>query len=174
MDSAPRLSCGTKESLMKYSILLIASLTVPLVACDEKPAAEETQKTDAEGKTEEAKQDGEKNDAHAAFTNLSPDEVQKLVDSEGCVPVDANGANTREKYGVLPGAVLLSGSDYQTSELPDDKGKKLVFYCGSKACTAAPKAAKVAKEAGYKDVNVMRDGIRGWVKAGKTVDKPKS
>ncbi len=66
------------------------------------------------------------------------------------------------------------GLSFKTSELPENKFSKLVFYCGGQACMAAPKAAKVAQDAGYKDVNVMRAGIRGWVKAGKAVDKPKS
>lgn len=141
---------------MKHSLLLAALLSLAGTACD-KPA-EPTQAADA----------------HAAFTDLSPDEMQKLVDTKTCVPVDANGASTREKYGVVPGAVLLSGADFKTDELPADKSSKLVFYCGGQACMAAPKAAKLAKEAGYEDVNVMRAGIRGWVEAGKTVDKPTS
>jgi rhodanese-related sulfurtransferase len=155
---------------MKYGILLIASLSFPLVACDkpaEQPADEKTEKTTDDKTTE-------KKDAHDAFTDLSPDEMQKLVAAKDCVPVDANGAKTRDKYGVVPGAVLLSGADFKTSELPEDKSSKLVFYCGGQACMAAPKAAKLAQDAGYKDVNVMRSGIRGYVDAGKTVDKPKS
>ena len=75
----------------------------------------------------------------------------------------------------MPGAVLLSSYDgYNVKELPAAKDTKLVFYCGGKACTAAPKAATMAKNAGYSDVNVMRAGISGWVAAGKSVDKPAS
>jgi rhodanese-related sulfurtransferase len=33
------------------------------------------------------------------------------------------------------------------------------------------RAAERAKEAGYSDVKVMPAGIRGWVKAGKPVDR---
>ncbi|MBI4951651.1 MAG: rhodanese-like domain-containing protein [Myxococcales bacterium] len=112
-------------------------------------------------------------DAHAAFPDLSVDEVASLVGAKKCTPVDANSKDTRGKHGVVPGAVLLSDSGkYDASELPADKSTKLVFYCGGKACTAAPKAAEVAVKAGYTDVNVMRAGIKGWVDAGQQTDKP--
>ncbi len=90
---------------------------------------------------------------------------------------DANGEATRAKYGVIPGAKLLSHySRYDVArELPRDKGAKVVFYCGSSLCGAAEKAAKKAIEAGYHDVAVMTDGIKGWSEAGKsTVMAPKT
>ena len=44
---------------------------------------------------------------------------------------DANHPSTRENFGVIPGAHLLSSSDnYDVAkELPTDKNTKLVFYC---------------------------------------------
>lgn len=44
---------------------------------------------------------------------------------------DANHPSTRERFGVVPGAHLLSSHDnYDVGkELPADKTKKLVFYC---------------------------------------------
>jgi hypothetical protein len=46
---------------------------------------------------------------------------------------DANPADTREAYGVIPGAHLLSSADdYDVGrELPSDKSAKLVFYCAN-------------------------------------------
>ena len=155
--------------------IIIAFAGLALAACD-KPADDSApqapEKEAAEAKPAEA---AKKADAHAAFTNLSPQDVDKMVADKGCVPVDANNPETRDKYGILPGAVLLSKSQgYDLGELPADKSTKLVFYCGGEKCTAAPKAAAVAVENGYRDVNVMRAGIRGWVDAGKKTDKPAS
>jgi rhodanese-related sulfurtransferase len=117
----------------------------------------------------------EAGDPHAEFTNLSVGDVDKLLADKSCVAVDANNSDTRQKFGVVPGAVLLTSHDqFQPTELPADKSTKLVFYCGGEKCTAAPKAAKVATQAGYSNVNVMRAGIKGWVDAGKSVDKPAS
>jgi rhodanese-related sulfurtransferase len=142
-----------------WTLATAALLSLSVTACDKKVDAEQgapgaEQKTAAGPKASD--------DPHAKFANLSVDDVDKLVADKKCVPIDANGAETREKYGTLPGAVLLTGfEDFKTSELPADKGAKLVFYCGGEKCTAAPKAAQVAQQAGYTDVNVMRAGIRG-------------
>ncbi len=49
------------------------------------------------------------------------------------VILDANGDGTREKYGVIPGAHLLTSyDDYNVAtELPPAKKAKLVFYCAN-------------------------------------------
>ena len=111
-------------------------------------------------------------DPHQSFTRLPVEEVAGLLESKKARAVDANGADTRKEYGTLPGAVLLSNArTFDVTELPEDKSTELVFYCGSTSCNAAPKAAARAKELGYTAVKVMPEGIRGWVKAGKPVDK---
>jgi rhodanese-related sulfurtransferase len=86
--------------------------------------------------------------------------------------VDANSAETRTKYGVIPGAVLLTSYEsYDASkELPAKKDQPLVFYCANERCGASMKAAERAAEAGYKDVAVLPEGIMGWKEAGLPVD----
>jgi hypothetical protein len=44
---------------------------------------------------------------------------------------DANHPSTRERYGIIPGARLLSSYDHYdvSKELPSNKRVKLVFYC---------------------------------------------
>ena len=45
---------------------------------------------------------------------------------------DANVAETRAQYGVIPGATLLdSDNQYDVSVLPRDKKAKLIFYCAN-------------------------------------------
>jgi rhodanese-related sulfurtransferase len=85
---------------------------------------------------------------------------------------DANNADTRAKYGTIPGAVLLSSYDgYDPGgELPT--GAKLIFYCHSELCGAAATAARRAIAAGRADVAVMPPGIKGWKSAGRPVDRP--
>jgi rhodanese-related sulfurtransferase len=87
---------------------------------------------------------------------------------------DANGDGVRSSYGVIPGAVLLtSSSSYDVaSELPQAKDNPLVFYCSSERCSAAPSAARRARDAGYTHVYVLPEGIKGWVQAGKPVTSP--
>jgi len=68
--------------------------------------------------------------------------------------------------GIIPGAVLLRDMD-AVDQLPADKSAGLVFYCANTACGASHEAAERALTAGYQHVQVLPDGIAGWVKAGK-------
>jgi rhodanese-related sulfurtransferase len=114
-------------------------------------------------------------DPHANFKQMTVQEVADGTKSGKVTAVDANDADTRAKYGTVPGALLLTSHKFDADkELPADKTSKLVFYCGNEQCLAAPGAAKRATEAGYKDVAVMPAGIMGWVKAGQPVSKPGS
>lgn len=103
--------------------------------------------------------------------------VQDLVmDMQQGHPVicDANKADVRSQWGVIPGATLLSSSSSYdvTKELPADKNADLVFYCANTRCMASHGAANRAVAAGYTRVSVMADGIQGWAKAGQKTDKP--
>jgi len=54
------------------------------------------------------------------------------ADAHGVHVFDANGPDTRDRYGVIPGAVLLTSDDtYDLSVLPPSKASKLVFYCAN-------------------------------------------
>lgn len=100
------------------------------------------------------------------------DELDAELARGACQAVDANGEATRKRMGVIPGAVLLTDSDmFSPSELPGDKTKPLVFYCANTHCGASHEAAARALTAGYTNVKVLPDGIAGWVKAGKQVQK---
>ncbi len=111
----------------------------------------------------------------AAVREVSVSDVENFIQTKSATIVDANGPETREKLGVVPGAILLSSShDYALSELPSAKDTKLVFYCGGTMCRASDSAAKRAAAAGYADVSVMRAGIKGWKDAGQTTAMPRS
>jgi rhodanese-related sulfurtransferase len=85
---------------------------------------------------------------------------------------DANNDDTRVRFGVISGAILLSSyRDYDVAaELPEDPQRTLVFYCHSEMCGAAAEAARKAQGAGHRDVWVMSAGIAGWRDAGRPVD----
>jgi rhodanese-related sulfurtransferase len=100
------------------------------------------------------------------IAEVTVSDVQHFVKDKTATIVDANDADTRKEYGVVPGAVLLPSKEYPLSVLPAAKADKLVFYCGGTQCRASDKAAARAASAGYSDVTVMRAGIRGWKDAG--------
>jgi len=97
---------------------------------------------------------------------VSVNDVQTFIKNKSATVFDANDADTRKQYGVVPGALLLDHKEYSLSVLPAAKSDKLVFYCGGTQCRASDKAAARAASAGYSDVSVMRAGIRGWKDAG--------
>ncbi len=102
-------------------------------------------------------------------------ELASLTKEKKAVPVDANNKELRQNEGVVPGAILLtSSSQYDLKELPKEKDAKLVFYCASEKCGASHAAANKAMEAGYTNVSVMPEGIKGWKKAGQPTSKPNS
>jgi rhodanese-related sulfurtransferase len=106
---------------------------------------------------------------------LSVGEVNaKLAAGGDLVLCDANSEDTRTKLGVVAGARLLTSyRDYDVAgELPTDRAQPLVFYCHSAFCSAAADAARRAVAAGYEDVSVMPDGIKGWVEARLPVVRP--
>jgi rhodanese-related sulfurtransferase len=100
------------------------------------------------------------------FKVIRADELANMVTDpkSHAVVYDANFPDTREHFGVIDGAHLLSSYDnYDVAkELPADKNANLVFYCYDKRCMASHFAARRAIQAGYKNVSVMGDGIVGW------------
>ncbi len=116
-----------------------------------------------------------KPDDHAAAKKTVPvvtvAELDTMIGKQACTPVDANGPTTRQKKGVIPGAIRLS--DYETfsaTELPADKARPLVFYCANEQCGASHTAAEKALASGHTDVRVLSAGILGWTEAGKPVE----
>jgi rhodanese-related sulfurtransferase len=109
---------------------------------------------------------------HRDVPTISIEELEARLAKGDCRAVDANGTPTRQRFGVIPGAVLLSDSEtFLPRELPADKAKGLVFYCANEHCGASHEAAERALTAGYTDVKVLPAGIAGWAKAGKQTAK---
>ena len=103
----------------------------------------------------------------AEVNAVTVEEAAALFASREAVAIDVNSTSTRQEFGVVPGATLLSSvHGFEATELPDDRGAALVFYCGSPQCTAAPEAAARAMTFGFTNVHVMTAGIRGWTSAG--------
>lgn len=104
-------------------------------------------------------------EAAAEEYTLAPAEVAARLSNGTIVAVDVNGSRTRTEFGVIEGAIQLTGAQ-DVLALPSDKSTALVFYCADESCSAAPTAAAAAKLAGYTQVYVMSAGIRGWAAAG--------
>ncbi len=135
-----------------FALLALSLLALPAFAGD-------AAKTADSDKTVEA----------PAVPETSMDDLERKLAAGECHLYDANNAATRDEHGVIAGATLLdSYREYDLALLPADKASDLVFYCGSTMCTASDKAAGRAQQAGYSNVSVLREGIKGWKEAGKT------
>jgi rhodanese-related sulfurtransferase len=112
----------------------------------------------------------------AQYKKITVEELAAMTSAKGAkvTVLDANTAETRAKFGVIPGAKLLSHfEDYDVSkELPADKNATLVFYCTSEKCSSAPTSAAKAMEFGYTNVFVLKSGIKGWKEAAKPTAQP--
>jgi|JI102314A1RNA_FD_contig_71_563798_length_506_multi_3_in_0_out_0_1 rhodanese-related sulfurtransferase len=106
--------------------------------------------------------DGDK----AKIQTVSTAEGAKLAQAKAATFVDVNGTETRTKQGIIPGAVLLTSTEFKADELPANKASRLVFYCANTQCGASKMAAKKAINDGYGDVWVLPEGIMGWKQAG--------
>jgi rhodanese-related sulfurtransferase len=104
--------------------------------------------------------------ATAKLAQVSVEQLDHMLAKSDCIAVDANENTTRQRMGVIPGAVILRDGDL-ADQLPRDKAEHLVFYCANEACRASDEAAEQAVIAGYTHVEVMPAGIAGWVRAGK-------
>lgn len=65
--------------------------------------------------------------------DMTIEQFVELRKTGSMVVLDANGDDFRRQNGIIPGAVLLtSASKYDLAQLPEDKSRKLVFYCASR------------------------------------------
>ena len=99
------------------------------------------------------------------YPSVSVDWVKKQIDS-GADMVLVDSRPKRKKYdkGHIPGAISIPDSQFakMTDQLPQNKGKALVFYCGGFKCRLSHKSAKKAIDLGYTNVKVYAAGYPAW------------
>jgi rhodanese-related sulfurtransferase len=108
--------------------------------------------------------------AAKTFGQLTVQEVSALLARGAAVVFDANGRDEWARRHV-PGAKWVDFSALAERDLPAPSDRLLVFYCYNKMCLASHEAARRALEMGYTSVFIMPEGIQGWVKAGKPIEK---
>ena len=101
---------------------------------------------------------------------LTIEQVSDMVAKKTIAVYDVNG-DDRYKKGHVPTAKHVSLADLKPTDLSGDKEQAIVFYCGGLKCNACHTGAHKAIEYGYKKVYIMPEGISGWEKAGKPVEK---
>ncbi len=80
------------------------------------------------------------------------------------VLVDSRPKRGKYDKGHIPTAISIPDSQFDKfkNQLPQDRAKTLVFYCGGLKCPLSHKSAKKAIDLGYSDVKVFSAGYPGW------------
>lgn len=79
--------------------------------------------------------------------------------------VDARPKQAKYDKGHIPTAISIPDTyfDKFKDQLPEDKGKLVVFYCGGLHCKLSHKSAAKAIALGYTNVKVFAEGYPAWV-----------
>jgi rhodanese-related sulfurtransferase len=103
------------------------------------------------------------------YASVDVDWVKKQVaGNKEIVLVDARPKRAKYDKGHIPGAISIPDTyfDKQKDQLPEDKSKLVVFYCGGLHCKLSHKSAAKAIAMGYSNVKVFAAGYPAWKKAG--------
>ncbi|MCK8825471.1 rhodanese-like domain-containing protein [Fuchsiella alkaliacetigena] len=70
--------------------------------------------------------------------------------------------------GHINGAINIPDAEFEARSdlLPEDKDKKIIFYCGGLHCPLSADSARKAEELGYTNVHVYQEGVEYWRAAG--------
>jgi rhodanese-related sulfurtransferase len=99
------------------------------------------------------------------YAGVSADWVQKQIDKKTDMAlIDSRPKRKKYDKGHIPTAISIPDTkfDKMTAELPQDKDKLLVFYCGGYKCKLSHKSAKKAIALGYTKVKVFAAGYPVW------------
>jgi rhodanese-related sulfurtransferase len=99
------------------------------------------------------------------YASVSADYMKKQIDGKAdMVIVDARPKRKKYDKGHLPGAISIPDSQFNKlkSNLPKDKAKLVVFYCGGFKCKLSHKSAAKAMALGYTNVKVFSAGYPAW------------
>jgi rhodanese-related sulfurtransferase len=101
------------------------------------------------------------------YASVSADYMKKQIDSKAdMLVVDARPKRKKYDKGHIPTAISIPDSQFDKfkDQLPRDKRKLLIFYCGGFKCKLSHKSAAKAIAMGYTNVKVFSAGYPAWKK----------
>ena len=110
------------------------------------------------------------------YPSVSVEWVKKQIDNKvDMIVIDSRPKRKKYDKGHVATAISISDSQFDKlkDQLPKDKAKLLVFYCGGLKCPLSHKSAKKAIGLGYTNVKVFSAGYPAWKElVGTTAAKP--
>ena len=101
----------------------------------------------------------------AHYPAVSAEWVKSKIDKgSDMLLVDSRPRKAKYDKGHIPSAISIPDTyfDNQKDQLPADKNKLLVFYCGGLHCKLSHKSAAKAIGMGYTNVKVFAEGYPAW------------
>ncbi len=101
----------------------------------------------------------------ANYPSVSVEWVKAQIDKGAdMVLVDSRPEKAKFDKGHIPSAISIPDTyfDDHKDQLPADKDKLLVFYCGGLHCKLSHKSAAKAIDMGYTNVKVFAEGYPAW------------
>ena len=99
------------------------------------------------------------------YAGVSADWIKKQIDKKAdMVLIDSRLKRKKYDKGHIPTAISIPDMQFDklTAQLPQDKNKLLVFYCGGFKCKLSHESAKKAIALGYTKVKVFAAGYPAW------------
>jgi len=110
------------------------------------------------------------------YPSISVEWVKKQIDNKAdMVVIDSRPKRKKYDKGHVATAISIPDSQFDKlkNQLPKDKTKLLVFYCGGLKCPLSHKSAKKAIGLGYTNAKVFSAGYPAWKElVGTTAAKP--
>ena len=102
----------------------------------------------------------------AHYPAVSAEWVKSQIDKgTEIVLVDSRPKRTKYDKAHIPSAISIPDMQFDDlkDQLPEDKNKLVVFYCGGLKCKLSHKSAAKAIGMGYTNVKVFAEGYPAWV-----------
>jgi len=99
------------------------------------------------------------------YPSVSAEWVKKQIDNKAdMIVIDSRPKRTKYDKGHVETAISIPDSQFDKlkDQLPKDKTKLLVFYCGGLKCPLSHKSAKKAIDLGYTNAKVFSEGYPAW------------
>jgi rhodanese-related sulfurtransferase len=99
------------------------------------------------------------------YAAVSAEWVKSQIDKGSDMTlVDSRPKRAKYDKGHIPSAISIPDTyfDDQKDQLPEDKSKLVVFYCGGLHCKLSHKSAAKAMDLGYTNVKVFAEGYPAW------------
>lgn len=96
------------------------------------------------------------------FPEITKADLQTQIKNNTAYVIDVNGSKSYAKKHIDSAVDFETIKTNVATNMPADKSKLIVAYCGGPSCVAWKKAAVEACKAGYTNVKHFKEGIKGW------------